>query len=68
MPMSEEDLIATVLELLPTHPSVEALMESDALKDTRAVEIHAALRTLELRGLVNRGELFGRDTPSKDGP
>lgn len=60
MPVSE-DLIATVLELLPTHPSIEALMEADALKDVRSADIHAALRILEERGQVRRGELFGRD-------
>ena len=53
-----EDLILKVLELLPTHPSVEELMDADVLRDVRSAEIHAALRVLMERGHVTAEELF----------
>jgi len=56
-----EDIVLKVLELLPTHPSVEALMETDGLKDVRSAEIRAALRVLMERGHLVAGEMFGRD-------
>jgi len=53
-----EDLVLKVLELLPTHPSVEALMDADVLRDVRSAEIQAALRVLMERGHVTAEELF----------
>jgi hypothetical protein len=60
MPL-DEDLTAKVLELLPTHPSIEALQEAHALRDVRLVDIRNALRVLQERGHVRAGELFRRD-------
>lgn len=57
---ANEDLIAKVLELLPTHHSVEELQEAEGLKDVRLAEIRNALHTLQERGQVRAGELFER--------
>ncbi len=58
MPPSEE-LIGTVLELLPTHPSLEALEK--ALPGVYVSTIREVLGILQQRGQVRAGELFGRD-------
>jgi hypothetical protein len=58
-----EELITKILLLLPTHPTLEALLESDDLTNVRAADIYAAVRILQQRKLVRMSELFGRDTP-----
>jgi hypothetical protein len=56
-------LIAKVLELLPSHPTVEELKQTSDLLDIPSADIMAALRILEKRGQATAGELFGRDLP-----
>jgi hypothetical protein len=58
-----EELLTKILLLLSTHPTLEALLDSDELTNIRAADIYAAVRILEQRKLVRMSELFGRDTP-----
>ena len=58
-----ENLITKILLLLPTHPTLEALLECDDLTNVRAADIYAAVRILEQRKLVRMSELFGRGAP-----
>jgi hypothetical protein len=60
MPANEKT-VAKILELLREHPTFEALKETEALKHVPSADIDAALRTLQSRGQVTAGELFGRD-------
>jgi hypothetical protein len=59
---ANEELIAKVLELLPTirnHDTVDALKE--ILTDETIPDIKSALQILVERGKVTAGEVFGRD-------
>ncbi|HEY4357723.1 MAG TPA: hypothetical protein VGN16_18360 [Acidobacteriaceae bacterium] len=60
----DESLIEIVLKLLPDHPTIESLQETDDLRDLPASDIRYALRILESRGKLAPGELFGRDRVS----
>jgi hypothetical protein len=62
-PAVREELIAKVLELLPSHSTVEDLKQTSNLRDVPAADISTTLRILEERGQVRAGELFGRDLP-----
>jgi len=66
MSLSEE-LLTRILLLLPNYPTLEGLLESDALTDVRAADIYSALRILEDRKLVSMEELFGRGSPPQGG-
>jgi predicted transcriptional regulator len=65
--VASEQTIDKILQLLPNNPTIEALKETDALKDVPVADLRAALRTLEERGQVSAGELFGRDFPPQGG-
>ena len=58
-----EELIASVLQLLPKHSTIEGLKETNALANVPVADIYTALHILSERGQVRAGELFGRDTP-----
>lgn len=60
-----EDVIAKILQLIPTHPTLGAVMGANALRNVHTADILAAVRILGDRGQVNRGELLVRDTPPK---
>ena len=57
----DEALIGRVLELLPTHPTVDVLITTDELKDVPSADIRAALGVLEERGWTKRRERLERD-------
>jgi hypothetical protein len=65
-PAVQEELIAKVLELLPSHSTVEELKQTSSLRDVPAVDIRTALCILEERGQVGARELFGRDLPHRE--
>jgi len=56
-------LITKILLLLPTHPTLESLLDSDDLTKVRAADIYAAVRILEQRKPWRMSELFGRENP-----
>ena len=58
-----KELIAKVLQLLPNHPTIEALKETTDLTDVPFSDIREALLILEERKKVRGRELFGRDVP-----
>jgi hypothetical protein len=62
---ANEEMIATVLRLLPDHTTISTLQEAPELKDVPLADIKAALVTLEERGQISAGELFERDIPSE---
>lgn len=61
----DEQIIATVLRLLPDRATISALQEASELKDVSIADIKAALVTLEERGQISAGELFTHDIPSE---
>ena len=63
VPAVREELIAKVLELLPSHSTVEELKQTSNLRNISVADISTVLRILEERGHVSAGELFGRDLP-----
>jgi hypothetical protein len=63
-----EELIAKVLGLLPSHPTVEELEQTGDLRDVPVSDIRVALHILEERGQVRVEELFGRDMPPQKEP
>jgi hypothetical protein len=67
-PAVGEELIANVLELLPSHPTIEELEQTGDLRDVPAADIRAALHILEERRQVRTGELFGRNMPPQRKP
>lgn len=58
-----EDVIAKILQLIPTHPTLGAVMGANALRDVHTADILAAICILEERGNVRKGELLGRNSP-----
>lgn len=61
----DEQMIATVLRLLPDRATISALQEASELKGVPIADIKAALVTLEERGQISAGELFAHDIPSE---
>jgi hypothetical protein len=55
-----EEIIQKIFELLPSHPTVENLKETEDLRNVPATEIREALHILETRGKVIPREMFGR--------
>ena len=61
----DEGLKQKILELLPSHSTVEGLRETEELQGVPKDEIYAALHLLQGEGKVTTGDLLGRTRPKR---
>jgi hypothetical protein len=61
----DEQMIATVLRLLPDRSTISSLQAAPELHGVSIADIKAALVTLEERGQISAAELFAHDIPSE---
>jgi hypothetical protein len=62
---ADEDLIARILQLFPTHPTLGAVMGASALRDVPTADVLAAVHILVHRGQINRPVMSGHNPPPR---